>query len=102
MLCLVLCLSSQHSHSGGTGKVVEVKTQKAMEVAEASAWPRSPSPHSSVALISLSRYVKRIARLSSIRRCLGLGCPASARAGHSRVPSGFRPAAGSSGEDAVC
>ena len=31
-----------------TGKVVEVKTQKAMEVAEVSAWPRSPSPHSSV------------------------------------------------------
>lgn len=31
-----------------TGKVVEVKTRKAMEVAEVSTWPRSPSPHSSI------------------------------------------------------
>lgn len=31
-----------------TGKVVEVKTRKATEVAEVSAWPRSPGPHSSI------------------------------------------------------
>ena len=30
-----------------TSKVVEVQTRKAMEVAEVSAWPRSPSPQGS-------------------------------------------------------